>query len=160
MAQNEPSLGLRPSLLDRLIDPDSDGTSGRRGYDIEQSIDSVRRDLEDLLNSHRTVGHLADDLAEVQNSIVAFGLPDLVSIQSTRAAAQESVCAAIEDAINRFEPRLNNVRVIPVSTADSKTLKLEFQIQATLHLDPAPEVAFMTVLQLTTGQTTIQRADG
>ena len=35
--------GLKPSIIDRLIDPDSDGTSWRRGYSIEQVIDSVRQ---------------------------------------------------------------------------------------------------------------------
>lgn len=159
MARNDIALGLTPSILDRLIDPESDGTNWRRGYSVEQMIDSVRRDLEDLLNSHQTVGHLSDDLAEVRNSIVTFGLPDLVSIQSTKAVAQVRVYTAIEEAIRRFEPRLTNVRVIPVSAPDSKTLKLEFQIQATLRVDPAPEVAFVTVLQLSTGETKIEQAD-
>jgi type VI secretion system protein ImpF len=160
MARNEPSTGLTPSILDRLLDPESEGTSWRRGYTVEQMIDAVRRDLEDLLNSHRTADRLADEFAEVSNSIVTFGLPDLVSTQSTKAIAQERVCASIEDAITRFEPRLTNVRVIPASIADPKVLKLEFQIQAILRVDPAPEVSFVTVLQLTTGETTIQQTDG
>jgi type VI secretion system protein ImpF len=157
MARNEASPGLTPSILDRLLEPESEGTSWRRGYTVEQMIDSVRRDLEDLLNSHRTLDQGALDLVEVNNSIVAFGLPDLVSVQSAKAVAQERVCAAIADAIVRFEPRLINVRVLPVSIADPKVLKLEIQIQATLRVDPAPEVSFVTVLQLTTGETTIQR---
>ncbi len=136
MARNEAPSGLTPSILDRLIDPEAEGTSWRRGYTVEQMIDSVRRDLEDLLNSHQTVDHLPDDLAEVRNSIVAFGLPDLVSTQSTKALAQARVCSAIEEAITRFEPRLTSVRVIPVSTADPKILKLEFQIQAMLARRP------------------------
>ena len=47
-----------PSVLDRLIDPDSDGTAWQRGYGVEQMIDAVRRDLEDLLNTHRIVADI------------------------------------------------------------------------------------------------------
>ena len=158
MARNEIPQGLSPSILDRLIDPDSDSTAWRWGYSVEQMIDSVRRDLEDLLNSHRTVDRGLDDFVEVRNSIVAFGLPDLVSTQSTKAVAQTRLCEAIVDAVRRFEPRLSNVHVIPVSDLDPKILKLEFQIQAMLRLDPAPEVSFVTVLQLTTGETSVQQA--
>ncbi len=39
-------------------------------------------------------------------------------------------------------------------------MKLDFEIQATLRVDPSPEVAFVTVLKLTTGETTIQKANG
>jgi hypothetical protein len=35
-------------------------------------------------------------------------------------------------------------------------LKLEFQITAKLCVEPSPEVSFVTVLQLTTGQALVQ----
>lgn len=38
-------------------------------------------------------------------------------------------------------------------------MKLDFEIQATLRVDPSPEVAFVTVLKLTTGEATIKRAN-
>ncbi len=37
---------------------------------------------------------------------------------------------------------------------------MSFEIRATLRLDPSPEVAFVTLLKLTTGETTVQRAGG
>ena len=49
MARIASQEGLKPSIIDRLIDPESEGTSWRRGYSVEQMIDSVRKDLEDLL---------------------------------------------------------------------------------------------------------------
>jgi type VI secretion system protein ImpF len=153
-------MGIRPSLIDRLIDPESDGTSWRRGYGVEQMISTVRRDLEELLNSHQTVGDLAAEFREVCNSVVTYGLPDLVSIRTSIGDARARVCAAIEDTIARFEPRLANVRVMADSTVDPKQLKLEFQIHATLNMDPSPEVAFVTVLKLSTGETSIQQVDG
>jgi type VI secretion system protein ImpF len=159
MAGDRQQSGLRPSLLDRLVDPESEGTSWRRGYSVEQMIDTIRRDLEDLLNSRRMLGDLAEEYPEVRNSIVTFGMPDLVSIHSSMADVSARVGAAIEEAIIRFEPRLTSVRVMPDVSADPKKLRLEFQIHATLHMDPAPDVAFVTLLKLTTGEATIQQAD-
>ncbi len=82
MARIASQEGLRPSMLDRLVDPESEGTSWRRGYSVDQMIDAVRKDLEDLLNSHRTAADIPEELAEVRRSIVAYGIPDLSSYQT------------------------------------------------------------------------------
>lgn len=152
--------GLRPSIIDRLIDPESEGTTGRRGYSIDQMIDAVRKDLEDLLNAHRTPLAIPEGLVEVHRSIVAFGMPDLASFQATGADTARRVCRAIEEAVTMFEPRLADVRAVPIPSDSAKTLRMDFEIQAMLRLDPSPEVAFVTLLKLTTGEATIQRSGG
>ena len=48
MSNLDPNRGLMPSLLDRLIDPESGGTEHRRGYDLRQALDAVRRDVDVL----------------------------------------------------------------------------------------------------------------
>ena len=65
----------------------------------------------------------------------------------------------IEQAITRYEPRLRNVRATLIEEPDEKQMKLKFQIHATLRVDPSPEVAFVTILKLSTGETSIQRTD-
>ncbi|MHB1559326.1 MAG: type VI secretion system baseplate subunit TssE [Isosphaeraceae bacterium] len=149
--------GLRPSMLDRLIDPESGGTSWRRGYSVEQMIDAVRKDLEDLLNTHKMILDIPEEFAEVRRSIVAYGLPDPASYGTAGPGATERVCAAIEEAITTFEPRLTDVRAVPLKEGGTKALTMDFEIRATLRLDPSPEVAFVTLLKLTTGEATIQR---
>ena len=141
------------------MDPDSDGTSWRRGYSVDQMIDAVRRDLEDLLNSHRVAGELVDEFPEVRNSLVTYGLPDLASIRTSITDAKAKVSAAIEETIARFEPRLTNVQVVADPASDPTKLRLEFEIHATLHMDPAPEVSFVTVLKLSTGEASIRQSD-
>jgi type VI secretion system protein ImpF len=149
--------GLKASIIDRLIDPDSDGTSWRPGYSTDQMVDSVRRDLEDLLNTHLTENDLPPQYVEVRNSIVAFGIPDLVSNQSAGPMVIEKIRLKLEQAIARFEPRLTNVRAKILKPEAGTLMKVEFEISASLHVDPSPEVAFITVLKLTTGETSIQR---
>jgi type VI secretion system protein ImpF len=160
MARIASQEGLRPSIIDRLIDPESEGTSWRRGYSVEQMIDAVRKDLEDLLNTHRMILDIPEEFAEVRRSIVAYGLPDPASYEATGPNAPQRVCAAIEEAIAVFEPRLTDIQATPLKGEASKSLTLDFEIRATLRLDPAPEVAFVTLLKLTTGEATIQRSGG
>src|SRR5262245_46820047 len=157
MARIDPRQGLKPSILDRLIDPESEGTSRRRGYGIEEMVDAVRQDLEALLNTHRSDHKIPEELAELRDSIVHYGLPDLVSQQSTGREVASRLGGAIEEAITRFEPRLRDVRAVPIESKGIKPMRLEFQIQATLRVEPAPEVAFVTILKLSTGEASIQQ---
>lgn len=143
--------GLMPSLLDRLIDPDSEGTVARRGYSIEQMYRTVQRDLEDLLNTRHTAYGVPEEYVELHRSVYGYGLPDLVSLNQLTDSERGRIASVIEQVIDRFEPRLKNVRVTIISDETGKQTTVRFHIQARLALDPAPEVAFDTVLELTTG---------
>src|SRR5262249_27140855 len=77
--------GLQPSLLDRLIDPESAGTAILIGYDERKMRDAVRRDLEELLNTRQTHVGLSPGYVELNRSILAYGLPDLVSLEAITA---------------------------------------------------------------------------
>jgi type VI secretion system protein ImpF len=149
--------GLTPSIIDRLIDPESEGTDWRRGYSIEQMMDTVRRDVEDLLNSHRPGYEIPPEFIETENSVLTFGLPDLVSYYGLGPKLQSVISRTIEETITRHEPRLREVRAVPLASNDKgQQLRMEFQITAKLCIDPSPEVSFVTVLQLTTGQASVR----
>ena len=87
-----------PSILDRLIDPTSAGTSWRRGYGIEQMAAAVQRDLEDLLNTRVSNPRLAESCSECRRSILAYGLPDLVSLQLVKKVARRHVTVVVPPA--------------------------------------------------------------
>ena len=154
MSRIDPQQGLMPSLLDRLIDQDSAGTSWRRGYGIEQMVDAVRRDLEELLNTRQSHMGLSPEYVELNNSIIAYGLPDLTSLNAITARDREEIGRKIEAIVSRFEPRLRDVKESLLNT-DSKDRSVRFRVDARLCVEPAPEVAFDTVLQISTGQYTI-----
>ncbi|QEH33817.1 Gene 25-like lysozyme [Aquisphaera giovannonii] len=159
MARTEIPNALSASVLDRLIDPESDGTPARPGCTIDQIIDSVRRDLEDLLNTHCTRLDIPAHYVESERSILTYGMPDLAAFQATKAGAAAKVAEKIEKAIARFEPRLTNVRASLIDDHDEKQLKLKFQVHATLRVEPSPDVAFVTILKISTGEASIQRVD-
>jgi type VI secretion system protein ImpF len=146
-------MGVMPSILDRLIDPQSSGTEARHGYGIEQLLDVVRRDLEDLLNTRQTVTDLPPDLQRLRNSIHAFGLPDLTTFNAITPAQREEIARALEQAVVRHEPRLREVHATLLSSDDDlKQRAVRFRIEAKVGADPAPHVAFDTVVDVLTGE--------
>jgi len=147
-----------PSVLDRLIDPESAGTAWRRGYGLQQVVDVVRRDLEDLLNTRQSHQRLPPEYTEVHNSIVAFGLPDLAALEAYTTQQREEIGRVIERLIARFEPRLRNIRARMIDPGE-KDRRVRFHIEARLNVDPAPEVAFETVVELITGHTSIKTSE-
>lgn len=149
-----------PSIIDRLIDPDSGGTSARRGYGVDEMIEAVLRDLDELLNARQTHAGLPEELAEVRNSIVAYGLPDLTSLNAVTPDQRADIGRILEEVINRFEPRLKDVRASLLDPGDGKTRAVQFRIEARLCVEPAPELAFDTVLELTTGRYSVKPSEG
>jgi type VI secretion system protein ImpF len=156
MARQETQQGLMPSIIDRLIDPDSAGTKWRTGYGVPEMVAAVHRDLEDLLNTRTTDQGIPEGFAEVHSSIVGYGLPDLVSLNAVTASQRESIGRVIESVIEHYEPRLKDVRAHLLDPGDGKERTVRFRIDARLSVDPAPEVAFDTVLELTTGHYSVK----
>jgi type VI secretion system protein ImpF len=122
-------------------------------------IDAVRRDLEDLLNTRRTNPWLDKDFVEVQRSIEAYGVPDLAALDAYTPQQQEEIGRVIERIIGLFEPRLREVRASMLEPRDPHERNVRFRVDARLALDPAPEVAFETVLELTTGHASIESSE-
>jgi type VI secretion system protein ImpF len=159
MARLEQQEGFLPSILDRLIDPESGGTEARRGYTVRQMVDSVRRDLEELLNTRQSHQGLPEEFVEVSQSIVTYGLPDFSSIDASEASQKKDMGELIEAIVSLFEPRLRDVRAVPVSSHDDDERKVRFYIEARLRMDPNPEVAFETIVELMSGHTLIKERD-
>ena len=67
-------------------------------------IDSVRRDLEDLLNTHHDRTDLPEEFVEVRNSIVAYGLPDLVSYHVRGTDGDRAISTKSRRSIARSSP--------------------------------------------------------
>jgi type VI secretion system protein ImpF len=158
MARNDIQHPLLPSVIDRLIDPDSGGTSARPGYSVEKMVAAVHRDLEDLLNTRRTDLGIPEAFVEVHHSIIGYGLPDLTSLNTATAQQREEIGRVLEQIVAHYEPRLKDVRATLLDHDESREFRVEFRVEARLCLDPAPEVAFDTILELTTGHYTITPA--
>jgi type VI secretion system protein ImpF len=159
MSRLDPKSRLVASMLDRLIDPDTESSSFQRGYSVEQMLAAVKRDLEELLNSHQTNQDIPPEWVQLRSSLLTYGIPDLVSVSIGTAGDKERVAVVLEQVVARCEPRLRDVRVTVTGTAEDDIRSLKFNIDAHLNVDPSPDVAFITVVDLMTGKTSIQQRE-
>jgi type VI secretion system protein ImpF len=157
MSDDEPR--LQPSILSRLTDTDTAGTSWRRGYELDDMISAVRHDLEDLLNTPRVSPDIPTAFENTRNSVAGYGLPEMVSRSAHTPEEQEHLRDLLQETISRFEPRLQDVRAEVASETGDVSTRLRFRIRARLCVDPAPEVAFDTILELTTGRCSVKASD-
>jgi len=159
MPRSDNEVRVTLSVLDRLIDYEPEVSReavASRSKNLRQLKQSVRRDLEWLLNTRQLVGGIPSELKETKKSVLAFGLPDFTNLTIDSADDQKLVKHEIEEAVKNFEQRLEGVAV-SVEPIDSLQRILRFRIDARLKIDPAPEpVTFDTVLLLGSGQYQVQ----
>jgi type VI secretion system protein ImpF len=147
-------------LLDRLIDDAPDVA-----HDLPQSVgaaeitlkNSVRRDLEALLNTRRCWRSLPEGYAELRTSLLGYGISDFASGAFNDAEQRDRLRSEIEQAIRQFEPRLTGVRVSLVERDDNLDATLRLQIEAMLRTEPAPEpIAFETLVDSATNEVMVK----
>jgi type VI secretion system protein ImpF len=159
MARTDNEIRITPSVLDRLLDfePKSSKEAPKsRLRSLNELKQSVKRDLEWLLNSRAYPGNVDEKLEEVRKSVAVYGLPDFTGVSAKNYKEQTRLSAAIEDAIKYFEPRFIDLKVSlePVSNVDKA---LKFHIEAQLDIEPTPEpIAFDTVLELGSGEFSVK----
>jgi len=144
--------GIVPSLMDRLLDDNPDAQQepiANRFQDVRALRVSVAQDLENLLNTRReSLNDLPVEFAEVNRSLLVYGLPDFVTFNLLDPGDLGRLRRAIENAIVNFEPRLQRVR-LQMEPLNQNDRAVRFRIEAMLRIDPAPEpVVFDTILQL------------
>jgi len=160
MSDSRPGDILRHSVLDRLAPTGG----GRRQRDlrigVEELKQSVRRDIEWLLNSRRPLLDLTD-LPEARTSILAYGMPDLTFF-SGNSADRQRICTLMEEALRTFEPRLQprSIKVEHATTREDTHARLHFNIHALLHVDPVREpISFDTSVETASGAVQVMTGD-
>jgi type VI secretion system protein ImpF len=138
---------VQKPLLDRLLSGGTTAasTSFQRINDLKQS---VRRDLEALLNTRWRCTDLPEEMEELEQSLANYGVPDVTGAAFAGPQSRAELIRLIERAIKRFEPRLRSVRLSLVNVDDPMERTLRFKIDAVLCVDPIEErVLFDSVLE-------------
>jgi type VI secretion system protein ImpF len=156
MARSQGNITVTLSVLDRLIDLEPK-TQIEAPLSRSQSVRllkaAVHRDLEWLLNTRRIFLDADDSLKEVNRSLFVYGLADLSTYSMGSAGDQAKLVRHLLGVVKLFEPRLANVRIIPVDSSGGTGLQeLRLRIEGMLLMDPSPEpVSFDTVIELKSG---------
>jgi type VI secretion system protein ImpF len=141
---------LVPSVLDRLMDPRTGGA-----YSLTQTLAVLRRDLEDLLNTRQPADRAVEDYPELRRSVFNFGTPDLAGRPIEAQRDREEVGRLLEEAIRRFEPRLDQIRATGAEPKPNEVRALRFLIDGRLQIQSVPRVEFATFLELS-GHTIVE----
>lgn len=160
MARTELDRNVLPSLLDRLTDEsprDAADVPLTREESARRFRMSVQRDVEQLLNTRRTIVAVDSMFAAVLDSVHEYGLPDTTGTAPGTAEGRQRLTDDVRDTILRFEPRLTNVNVRLTESDQVKTPQVRFVVEGTLRMDPTPEqIVFDTVLDVPTGVIDVQ----
>jgi type VI secretion system protein ImpF len=159
MADAGHNRGLLPSVLDRLLDDQSEPSQAQLSYNVhglDQVKQAVTRDLEALLNTRRErFEDLPPEFTEARQSLVNYGLPDFSALSLQSLEDRNRIRRVLEQTIALFEPRLTRVRVtLEAPRAHEQTLR--FRIDAMLRVEPAPEPVTFDATLLNTQEYVVQ----
>jgi type VI secretion system protein ImpF len=153
---------LVPSVLDRLLGEelptDADLVRFRARF-IRRRKEALCRDLENLLNTRRRCTAPPPDLTDLERSLVDYGIPDFTGTNAESLGGRDELLHAIEVAIDRYEPRLRQIRIVPVTSSGSSYKRvLRFRIEGVMLTDGDPEpVAFTSVMEPSSGNFLLER---
>ena len=150
MARAKAEILVTQTLMDRLVDrtvwPET------RAASIAMYRESLKRDLEWLLNTRQPVMPALEDYPAVTTSVFNYGFPDIRSFDGSAGREQNALTRALEKCIKTFEPRIRQPHVY-LSRSDHLTRSLKFHIEGQLiYEDMDEEIKFDTVLELIRGE--------
>lgn len=155
MIRRDNEFRLVPSVLDRLLDYEPELSSEphkSRVGSLKDFKQSIKRDLEWLLNTRAFAGEVDEKLEEVWKSVFCYGITDFTGVSANNEGDKQQLTSVLEKAIEYFEPRFIDVKITlqPVNNLDRS---LKFHIEANLNIEPSPEpIAFDTVLEVGSGE--------
>ncbi|MEX0725272.1 MAG: type VI secretion system baseplate subunit TssE [Planctomycetaceae bacterium] len=150
-----------PSFLQLLTDDDPKVRSeasvpGTRVEDLEKAILSS---ISNILNTRWRLMHLnEEELTHTENdetahaSLYIYGIPDFVATENNFILEPQLLLNQIKHAVERFEPRLNNVRIEEHRLPNGNRRNIHFRVFATLSVSPYTPVTFSSQMDLSTGR--------
>jgi type VI secretion system protein ImpF len=138
------------SLLDRLIDVDD--WPNTRSNSMRMYRDSLKRDVEWLLNTRRPPIDNIQGYPKSVASVINFGLTDINAFTGSAERDENALVAAILQSLREFEPRIESPRVFLVRN-DTANRHIRFHIEGRIRFDNVPEdITFDTILELSSGE--------
>jgi type VI secretion system protein ImpF len=150
LARTKSEILITQSLIDRLVDVEQ--WPETRAASISMFRESIKRDLEWLLNTRQPVIPELESYPATAASVLNFGLPDIHSFDGSAGKEQEALTVALEKCVRTFEPRINQPRVY-LTRSDHLSRSLKFHIEGQVFYENMKEeIKFDTVLELISGE--------
>ena len=133
---------MNQGLFENLIGRFSDGTPVEAVSPAEKRMLSIKDNLTRIFNTREgLLPHLKD-----------YGLPDISEIYRTMPHGIERLESAIKTTIEKFEPRLKNIKLMRLPQTQGKVLTIEFTVSG--EVLGIGRITFQTTF-LSSGQSSI-----
>jgi len=150
MARSRNENLITQSLLDRLSDQEEWPT--KREASMRMYRESLKRDVEWLLNTRRPHISELDAFPLASASVINYGLPDLNLYEGSTGKDHNALMVSMLKTIRIFEPRILDPKVFLVRT-DTLSRSLRFHIEGRIAFESTvEEITFDTVLELLNGE--------
>ena len=164
MARPKVTQALTPSILDRLLDFDPSRkveAAISRSQVIKELRESVRRDLEFLLNTRKRCVEDISQWDELEYTVLNYGIPDATGVNIGAEDAREEFAKIIEKTVIKYEPRFKSVTITVLNDANSIDRTFRFRIDALLKVEPAVKpVVFDSSLEPVTRSFNVRDVEG
>lgn len=154
------AIKARRPLFDRFVDRDPEmkrEVRPVRTLDDRALRRSVRRELRALFNTRCPFA--AHRLPVKERSVIDYGIPDFSHLSAGNPDDRAALARILRDAIEAFEPRLQNVRVT-LDAVDGDAAAVVGIIDARLVSGSIHEpISFQTTLQLGEGIASVNELD-
>jgi type VI secretion system protein ImpF len=155
---------LARSLFDRLCDAapdlasDAPATIGQQMSDLRESL---RRDLERLLNTRRPPASPPAELDDLADSLASFGTDGFFVTGLVTDHQRAEFAGAMERRIRLFEPRLADLRVSTLPPRHPSERSLRLRIEAVYRAQEGmPPIAFETAVDPSTQRFRVEASHG
>ena len=150
MARTKSEALITQSLIDRLSEREE--WPETRSASINMYRDSLKRDVEWLLNTRQPVLPELESFPATASSVLNYGLPDIHSFDGSEGKERNALTVALEKCIRTFEPRISKPRVF-LTQPDPLSRSLKFHIEGyAFYENMDEEIKFDTVLELISGE--------
>lgn len=116
---------------------------------ISYLLDDIKNNLQCILNYKQNTKHNRLQYPMLEDSILNYGLPDLSQYNPVAKEDRQKICNIMQVTIQRFEKRLNNIRVIDNwQNYPTPNITLHFEIIAHCRfLSDRVPIAFASILK-------------
>ena len=105
------------------------------------NAESVRIDLQNLLNTRQRCYSWPKELQELDRSVLDYGIPDLTGANLASAGRRNAFLEQIASIIRRHDARFQAVKVQPLDGKDPSDRTLRFRVEAVLRVETEAETA-------------------
>ena len=138
------------SLVDRLSA--AQDWPATRPASMRMYRESLKRDLEWLLNTRQPGIPEIDGYPLASASVINYGLTDVQEFTGSDGRDRNALSAALLKTVRTFEPRIKNPQIF-LTRADTMSRTLRFHIEGEIEFeDMKEEITFDTVLELVRGE--------